>query len=239
MLWALCLAGRLLMYEEGKIHMLEWIKRHKVFVIICFVIIVIGVPFAIHCLFKIHPTEDYDFFVDVWSAGELLQYYGGVLAFSGTVILGALSLHQNEIIKQESDKRIAIQEKREHDSNIPRFRVKFLCCNGRYSNMKVKIENISDNVANEILVYKICVVKDKNVIWKYPNAVKYDVIKANDELEVELKTEEIQEDKVSIQFDFRCNDKYGEEHKYHVYSFCESNSSTPYFSIKEIFEENP
>lgn len=30
-----------------------------------------------------------------------------------------------------------------------------------------------------------------------------------------------------------------EEHKYHVYSFCESNSSTPYFSIKEIFEENP
>ena len=76
--------------------------------------------------------------------------------------------------------------------------------------MKVKIENISDNVANEILVYKICVVKDKNVIWKYPNAVKYDVIKANDELEVELKTEEIQEDKVSIQFDFRCNDKYVE-----------------------------
>ena len=56
---------------------------------------------------------------------------------------------------------------------------------------------------------------------------------------MELKTEEIQEDKVSIQFDFRCNDKYGEEHKYHVYSFCESNSSTPYFSIKEIFEENP
>ena len=132
MLWALCLAGRLLMYEEGKIHMLEWIKRHKVFVIICFVIIVIGVPFAIHCLFKIHPTEDYDFFVAEWSAGELLQYYGGVLAFSGTVILGALSLHQNEIIKQESDKRIAIQEKREHDSNMPRFRVKFLCCNGRY-----------------------------------------------------------------------------------------------------------
>ena len=144
----------------------------------------------IHCLFKIHPTEDYDFFVAEWSAGELLQYYGGVLAFSGTVILGALSLHQNEIIKQESDKRIAIQEKREHDSNMPRFRVKFLYCNGRYSNMKVKIENISDNVANEILVYKICVVKDKNVIWKYPNAVKYDVIKANDEL-IQFKFDKI------------------------------------------------
>ena len=49
MLWTLCLAGRLLMYEEGRMRMLEWIKRHKVFVIICFAIIVIGVPFAIHC----------------------------------------------------------------------------------------------------------------------------------------------------------------------------------------------
>ena len=104
MLWALCLAGRLLMYEEGKIHMLEWIKRHKVFVIICFVIIVIGVPFAIHCLFKIHPTEDYDFFVAEWSAGELLQYYGGVLAFSGTVILGALSCIKTKLLNKNQIK---------------------------------------------------------------------------------------------------------------------------------------
>ena len=110
---------------------------------ICFVFIVIGVPFIFHCLFKLHPTEKFSFFVAEWSAGELLQYYGGVLAFAGTVILGALSLHQNEIIKQESDKRIAMQEKREHDSNMPRFRVKFLYCSGGHSNMKVKIENIS------------------------------------------------------------------------------------------------
>lgn len=78
MLWALCLAGRLLMYEEGKIHMLEWIKRHKVFVIICFVIIVIGVPFAIHCLFKIHPTEDYDF---LWLNGVRENCYNIMVAF--------------------------------------------------------------------------------------------------------------------------------------------------------------
>ena len=86
--------------------------------------------------------------------------------------------------------------------------------------MKVKNRNISDNVANEILVYKICVVKDKNVIWKYPNAVKYDVIKANDELEgVELKTEEIQEDKVSISLILDATTNMEKEHKYHVYSF--------------------
>lgn len=137
-------------------------------------------------------------------------------------------------IKQESDKRIAMQEKREHDSNMPRFRVKFLYCSGGHSNMKVKIENISDNVANDILVYRICIVKNKDKIWKCSTATRYNVIKANDELEVELKTEEIREDKYTIQFDFKCNDKYGEEHKYHAYAFCENNSSTPYFSLEEI-----
>lgn len=102
------------------------------------------------------------------------------------------------------------------------------------ANMKVKIENISDNVANDILVYRICIVKNKDKIWKCSTATRYNVIKANDELEVELKTEEIREDKYTIQFDFKCNDKYGEEHKYHAYAFCENNSSTPYFSLEEI-----
>ncbi len=162
--------------------MYEWIRKHKFFVVIILFFILIGGPFTIHCLFKLQLPKKYNFFVAEWSAGELLQYYGCGLAFLGTVILGALSLHQNEIIKQESDKRIAMQEKREHDSNMPRFRVTFLHYSGRYSNMKVKIENISDNVANDILVYKICVVKNKDIIWKYPNAIKYDVIKANAEL---------------------------------------------------------
>lgn len=214
--------------------MLKWIKEHKVFALIGYAFIIIGVPVIIHCLFKVHPTERFSFFVAKWSAGELLQYYGGVLAFSGTFFLGALSLHQNDIIRQETDKRVALQEKREHDSNMPKFRVKFLHYSGRFSNLKVKIENISDNIANDILIYKICVVKDKNAIWKYQSTIKYDVIKANDELEVELRTEEIQENKFSIQFDFKCNDKYGEEHKYHAYAFCENNSSTPHFSVEEI-----
>lgn len=59
---------------------------------------------------------------------------------------------------------------------MPRFRVKHLLSNGELSNMKIKLENISDNVANEILVYKICVVKGDNVIWSYPALIHYDVI---------------------------------------------------------------
>jgi predicted double-glycine peptidase len=130
-----------------------------------------------------------------------------------------------------------MQEKREHDSNMPRFRVKFLQYSGRYSNMRVKIENISDNVANDIFVYKICVIKGKDKIWEYPNAIHYDVIKTNDEVKVELRTEEIREDKFSIQFNFKCSDKYGDEHQYHAYAFCENDCSTPHFGVEEIFSD--
>lgn len=149
-----------------------------------------------------------------------------------------LSLHQNEIIKQESDKRIELQEKREHDANMPRFRVKHLLSSGRLSNMRIRLENISDNVANEIIVYKICVVKEDNEIWSYPAAIRYDVIRANDELEVGLNTEAIQENGVSIQFNFKCSDKYGDEHIYHVYGFCETYNTIPIFQVKEITKKN-
>lgn len=90
--------------------MSEWIRKHKLFVMIILFCILVGGPLVIHCLFKIQLPEKYSFFIAEWSAGELLQYYGGGLAFLGTVVLGALSLHQNEIIRQESDKRIELQE---------------------------------------------------------------------------------------------------------------------------------
>lgn len=217
--------------------MIEWIKKHKKLIVLFFLFICIGIPFIIHCLFKIYPSEEYSFFIAEWGAGELLQYYGGVLAFLGTVVLGALSLYQNDIIRRESDKRIESQEKRERDANMPRFRVKFVSCSGMLSDMKVKIENISENVANDVLVYNICVVKDKDVIWKYSNALRREVIKPNDELLVDLGTESVVEKQISIQFDFKCNDKYGDEHRYHVYGYCENNNSTPYFKLKELVDE--
>lgn len=212
----------------------EWFKKHKFLVIVILFCILVGGPFVIHCLFKIQLSEKYSFFIAEWTAGELLQYYGGGLAFLGTIILGALSLYQNDIIKQESDKRIELQEKREHDANMPRFRVKHLLCNGNLSNMVVTIENISDNVANDILVFRICVVKGSDVVWSYPNSVHYEVIRANDSIEVGLRTEAVQEKGVSIQFDFKCKDKYGDEHVYHVWGFCETNITPPMFQVKEV-----
>jgi hypothetical protein len=47
-----------------------------------------GIPFVTNILFKINATTD--IFVAEWSAGDALGYYGAILSFLGTVVLGAL-----------------------------------------------------------------------------------------------------------------------------------------------------
>lgn len=75
--------------------MFNWMKNHKKLIAFTIFMVIFGVPLIIHILFKLHPNVD--FFVAEWTAGELLSYYGSILAFLGTVILGALSLYQNQI----------------------------------------------------------------------------------------------------------------------------------------------
>ena len=83
--------------------MFDWMKNHKKIIAFIIFMIIFGVPLIIHILFKLHPNND--FFVAEWSAGELLSYYGSILAFLGTVILGDFSLYQNLISIHESDIR--------------------------------------------------------------------------------------------------------------------------------------
>lgn len=71
--------------------MIDWFKKHRVlFALICVVILLLlmGVPFVINILFKINATTD--ILVAEWSAGDALGYYGAILSFLGTVVLGAL-----------------------------------------------------------------------------------------------------------------------------------------------------
>ena len=82
--------------------MFERIKKHKglCIIIICIAafVVVIGVPFGINLLFKIQ--SNINIFEAEWTAGDALGYYGALLSFIGTVVLGALALYQNHIIKR-------------------------------------------------------------------------------------------------------------------------------------------
>lgn len=213
--------------------MFDWMKKHKKLIAFIIFMIIFGVPLIIHILFKLHPNID--FFVAEWTAGELLSYYGSILAFFGTVILGALSLYQNQIIKQESDKRAELLEQREHESNMPRFRLRHVGSQGNILKMQLDIENISENIANDIVLFDVKILSNsKEVLWDKKSAIHLDTIQANDKATIYLGNPALTEDNCCFKMKMNCNDKYGDIHSYKIWAFCKTISSIPHFQIEEI-----
>ncbi len=213
--------------------MFDWMKNHKKLIAFIIFMIIFGVPFIIHILFKLYPNND--FFVAEWSAGELLSYYGSILAFLGTVILGALSLYQNHLIKQESDKRSELLEQREHESNMPRFRINYLFSERDNSKLKFNIENISPNVANNIMLGPIQVVNEKKeVVWSHTTIIHIDTILSNQKREISLLNPPLSENHCCFKMQMHCQDKFAEIHRYKIWAFCEFKANTPHFQIEEI-----
>ena len=90
-------------------------------------------------------------FVAEWDAGDALGYYGAILSFIGTVVLGALALYQNRIIKTEADKKAALTEEQEHAENMPRFFMRFGGAGGFCASLKFVIMNVSSNIIQRLL----------------------------------------------------------------------------------------
>lgn len=213
--------------------MFEWIKKHKIFVVVLSFFIIFGIPFLIHVLFKIHPKND--FWVAEWTAGDLLGYYGAILAFIGTVVLGMLALYQNHIIKVESDKRAELLEQRERESNMPKFIASCRQCNGNTSNLKFSIKNISENLASDITVQNIKIVKpDNTVFWTAERTYKKDSLTSTEEMKVDLTNSSIREDGYTFLMEMTCRDKFNELHRYIIKGEHEKVDTFPKFKITEI-----
>lgn len=83
-------------------NLFDWLKKHKIMSFVISVTIFVLPLIIINLLFKIDALNK--FFIAEWSAGELLGYIGAFYALVGTIILGGLSLYQNKLFKDESDK---------------------------------------------------------------------------------------------------------------------------------------
>ena len=59
-------------------------EKHRKKIIIALLIAIAGIPFIIHVVFKIHPSNP--FFSAEWTAGEFLGFYGVLLGAAATVI---------------------------------------------------------------------------------------------------------------------------------------------------------
>ena len=86
---------------------LDWLSKHKKAVVLFCCILVFLPIITIHTLFKI-KTDFYWIQAD-WKSGEVLGYFGDVLSFVGTVILGFVAILQTEKANNLNEELLAIE----------------------------------------------------------------------------------------------------------------------------------
>lgn len=78
---------------------MEWIKKHRIITIVCFVILVSMPPIIINRLYMNGSSTPNTTF----TSDNLLLYIGSILSFFGMIVLGGLTWFQNKRFKNEND----------------------------------------------------------------------------------------------------------------------------------------
>ena len=216
--------------------MIDWFKKHRVlFALICVVILLLlmGIPFVINILFKINTTTD--IFVAEWSAGDALGYYGAILSFLGTVVLGALALYQNHIIKTEADKKAALAEEQERAENMPRFFLRFQCASGFCGSLKFAVMYVSNNIAYTVDVYDIKIKGGSKTIWESDDTYGAPAINPQKEMTIQSKSPATNETgEFTLFATMSCMDKYDGKHEYILKMTCRYPNHYDDTSVTEI-----
>lgn len=89
---------------------LKWIKQHKIRMVLILAVIILLPIIVIHFLFKI-TTDCYWIQAD-WQSGDVLGYFGDVLSFIGTILLGYVAIIQAEKANQLSNELLKIEKNR-------------------------------------------------------------------------------------------------------------------------------
>lgn len=209
---------------------LEWIYRHKVASMVIVLLIILGVPFLIHVLFKIKAPIS--FMEHEWSAGELLDYYGSVLAFAGTVIFSALALWQNQIIKEESDRHTEMLKKMEIQKHMPFFCLDDMYSSGDNQNMAIRLHNKSDNFADEINVENFEVLDSERKVVNVSQSANVEKLSliGGDSMLIRFKNSRFNGENRVIRIKFNCIDKFNE---IHYYEACSLKENINRFKIRE------
>ena len=216
--------------------MFEWIKKNKIlFTVICILVFIslAGVPFAINLLFKVN--SNISFLEAEWSAGDALGYYGAVLSFIGTVVLGALALYQNHIIKTEADKKAELLEAQEKAENMPRFYLRLLGASGFCGKLRISIRNVSNNIAYDINLYDIRLEQGTNTIWEYKDTYGSPAINPQKHIEIQTQTpSQTNKDELIFTATMSCLNKFNEKHEYVLKMICRYPNNYEETYITEI-----
>lgn len=212
--------------------MFEWINKHKIRIIIFILILIISVPFIIHCLFKI--KTNHLFWVSTWSAGDFLVYYGSVLSFCATGILSFLALWQNEIIRRESNKHTKLLEEMEKNKCCPYFNISFVKEKVNHSNIEISIQNVSENIAIDMELFEVNgTLKRKGTFYEHLGLLAPQGV-----LTVYLENDFL-ETKDVIEMLIQCKDMYGNLRLYNVRGEYNIESRKYFFAVYKQAELAP
>ena len=119
--------------------------------------------------------------------------------------------------------------------NMPKFSFSHIKSNGCRMHLCFNIENISENVATEIVIYNIRVVdKDEEEFWSDSLKHTCHVLADGKPFPLALKNPPLEKDGMIFRFGMNCKDKYEESHTYDVVGKCETKNSFPNFKVTEI-----
>ncbi|WP_428817328.1 hypothetical protein ACQR2L_13760 [Clostridium butyricum] len=182
--------------------------KRVAFGIICiflFMIFVVLSPYIINKLYNMNPLCDF-FDID-YNVENILDYYGNVLAFIGTVSLGVITIYQNYLAQKKTDevnklqlelakKSMALSEqnyqKQMEDNNnkaLPKFEIKDKSINGHYMNLCVSLKNVSSTIVSRLISVSFEVYSSENEVLLNSDTViiKTTSLLSGEETNIEFK----------------------------------------------------
>lgn len=201
-------------------------KKIRGIVLGALIVLLIGVPFIVHCLFKVESQNV--FWRAEWSAGEFLAYYGSILSFVATTMLSALALWQNEVIRKESNKHTALLEEMEQNKHAPYFVITNIEEKNRHSNIIIKITNITDNIALDIRIFERQNSFNRRVCFDEA----YEIINAHDNIEIRLENG-VMGRKDLLFMEIQCSNIYGNKFFFLVKgNYCHENNAFKFSAFR-------
>lgn len=122
----------------------KWYKKWWLWLLIGIIIIFV-IPIVINFCYT-----EIDFCPTDWNGGDVLQFYGSILSFTGTILLGVLALWQNYTLNRQN----ASYQRMLEIKDLPVFQINIICFDGLLSKPKIQITNITNNVATNFEVLK-------------------------------------------------------------------------------------
>lgn len=89
---------------------IKWIHEHRKITIFLIGMCILAPILVIHFLFKVHSNC---YWIEAeWKAGDILGYFGDVISFVGTIILGYIAIAQTEKSNQMNKELLEIEKNR-------------------------------------------------------------------------------------------------------------------------------